>query len=81
MQNPATITTQHVIMPKLFRRLAEYFEAGGSIGGFLDFLDAKNDAFTIISKGHFTSGLDSIVDVQGTRVRLTEPPENLMFEG
>ena len=29
-----SITEQYVILPKLFRRLVDYLEAGGSVGGF-----------------------------------------------
>jgi len=36
-----SITEEHVVMPKLFRRLAEYLEAGGSVAGFKEFFEAK----------------------------------------
>lgn len=75
-----SITEEHVILPKLFRRLAEYMEAGGPIAGFREFLEMKADGVTIISSTHFTH-LDTLVRVDGDEVRMTEPPENLIFEG
>jgi hypothetical protein len=75
-----SITEQHVILPKLFRRLAEYLEAGGPIAGFKEFLELRADAVTIISTAHFTH-FDTVVAVDGNVVSMTEPPENLVFEG
>lgn len=75
-----SITEENVILPKLFRRLAEYLEAGGPIAGFRDFLEMKEDGVTIVSSAHFTH-LDTLVRVDGDMVRMTEPPENLIFEG
>lgn len=75
-----SITEEHVILPKLFRRLAEYMEAGGPIAGFKEFLKMKEDGVTIIPSAHFTH-LDTLVEVVGDEVKMTEPPENLIFEG
>lgn len=76
----ASITEDHVILPKLFRRLVEYLEGGGDVAGFKEFLEAKNEGVTIISSAHFTH-FDTVVEVAGDTVRMTEPPENLIFEG
>jgi endonuclease YncB( thermonuclease family) len=73
------VTERHVIMPKLFRRLAEFLEGGGSVEGFKKFLEAKQEPITIISTAHFTH-FDTVVEVTGKIVRMTEPPENLVFE-
>ena len=75
-----SITDEHVILAKLFRRLAEYLEAGGPVAGFEQFLEAKAEMIIIISTVHATH-LDTVVRVEGDRVRMTEPPENLIFEG
>jgi hypothetical protein len=75
-----SITDEHVILPKLFRRLAEYLEAGGAVAGFKEFLEKKREGITIIPTAHFTH-FDYIVEVVGNTVRMTEPPENIMFEG
>jgi hypothetical protein len=74
-----SITEEHVIMPKLFRRLAEYLEAGGSVAGFEEFLEAKEEEVIVISTVHPTH-FDTVVEVKGDTVRMTEPPENLLFE-
>lgn len=73
-----SISDQHVILPKLFRRLAEYLEAGGSIEGFKTFLEPRNEGVIVVSTSHFTH-FDTIIEVDANRVRLTEPPENLVF--
>lgn len=75
-----SITEEHVILPKLFRRLAEYLEAGGDVSGFKKFLANKRERITIVPATHFTH-FDNVVEVAGNTVRLTELPENLIFEG
>jgi hypothetical protein len=75
-----SITDEHVILPKLFRRLAEYLEAGGSVAGFIEFLEAKEEEIIVISTVHPTH-FDTVVEVEGNTVRMTERPENLIFEG
>jgi uncharacterized protein (DUF952 family) len=75
-----SITEEHVVLPKLFRRLAEYLEGGGSVAGFREFLEAKDEEVIVISTVHPTH-FDTVVKVEGDTVRMTEPPENLIFEG
>ena len=75
-----SITQEHVILPKLFRRLAEYLEGGGPVAGFEEFLAAKAEELIVISIVHPTH-FDTVVEVEGDTVRMTEPPENLIFEG
>ena len=75
-----SITDEHVIMPKLFRRLAEYLQAGGSVAGFKEFLEVREEGIIVISTVHPTH-FDTVVEVEGNTVRMTEPPENLIFEG
>jgi endonuclease YncB( thermonuclease family) len=75
-----SLTDEHVILPKLFRRLAEYLQAGGSVAGFKEFLEAREEEIIVISTVHPTH-FDTVVEVEGNRVRLSEPPENLIFEG
>lgn len=74
-----SITEEHVVMPKLFRRLAEYLEAGGPVAGFDEFLEARQEGAIVISTVHPTH-FDTVVEVEGETVRMTEPPENLIFE-
>lgn len=75
-----SISEESVILPKLFRRLAEYLKAGGPVTGFKEFLEAKAEGIIIISTVHPTH-FDTVVSVEGDTVRMTEPPENLIFEG
>ena len=76
----ASITNDHVILPKLFRRLAVYLEAGGSVQGFKQHLAQLAEGIIIISTAHATH-FDTVIEVNGDTVRMIEPPENLMFEG
>ncbi|HEY5852699.1 MAG TPA: hypothetical protein VIW24_01285 [Aldersonia sp.] len=85
----AAITTQTsltddvVILPKLFRRLADYLQLGAgdlSLAGLPAFLAQAADKFFILSTGHSTTGLDAIVEVTGTTVRLTHSPTDLVFD-
>jgi hypothetical protein len=76
----ASITEEHVIIPKLFRRLADYLEAGGPVSGFKAFLEGMEEEVLVISTAH-TTHYDTVVDVTGNVVKMTEPPENLIFRG
>jgi hypothetical protein len=58
-----SIVEEHVILPKLFRRLAEYLEGGGSVAGFKEFLAAREEGVFIISTAHFTH-FDTLIDVK-----------------
>lgn len=69
-----------VILPKLFRRLAVYLEAGGTVENFHQYLAQLEEGVFIISKAH-ASFLDNIVEVKNNQIRMIEPPENLIFEG
>lgn len=69
-----------VILPKLFRRLAEFLETGGDVEGFVQFLASLEEEIFIISTAHATH-FDTVVKVMGDNVRMTEPPENLIFVG
>lgn len=75
-----SITEEHVILPKLFRRLASYLEGGGAVQGFKEYLALQKESVVIISTAHATH-FDTVVQVVGNIVRMTEPPENLMFIG
>ncbi|SCL29433.1 hypothetical protein GA0070624_3882 [Micromonospora rhizosphaerae] len=71
-----------VLLPKLFRRLAGYFalnDGDPSLAGFADYLDARDDRITLLPTGQWTS-LDTIVAVDGNKIRLTHPPEQLFFD-
>jgi endonuclease YncB( thermonuclease family) len=70
-----------VILPKLFRRLVDYLALGAgdvSLDGFTSFLATRNDRLFVITDAHAT-GFDNIVAVTGQKIRLTHPPEELVF--
>ena len=74
----SAVTDKHVILPKLFRRIVSFMGGGGSIQGFKTFLAANPDPVMAIKDRHFTN-LDTFVEVEDDRVRLTLPPEGLVF--
>ena len=78
----ATLTDQAVILPKLFRRLIDYLDLNDndpSLDGFSAYLAQRVDPVLILSTGHYT-GFDYVVNVVGQVVRLTTPPEDLVFQ-
>lgn len=59
------LSTRLVVMPKLFRRLSEYFAltpGDPSLARFKAFLASHDDRIYVISDGHPT-GLDTVTDV------------------
>ena len=81
IQTLADLTDRLVIMPKLFRRLAEYLALGAgdvSLAGFMAFLASHNDRLYVISDAHAT-GFDNVVEVEGQTVRLTHDITDLIF--
>lgn len=64
------------IWPKLWRRLDEFLRNNNSLAGFINFLAEGNERIDILSIME-ERGLEDLVEVQGNRVRLLEPPENL----
>ncbi|MEU8527534.1 nuclease [Streptomyces sp. NPDC048629] len=76
-----TKDTGAVILPKLFRRLVDYLNLGDpDLSGFPAFLDQAQDKFWILSTGQFTTGLDAVVEVMDSKVRMTHASEDLVFE-
>jgi endonuclease YncB( thermonuclease family) len=72
-----------VILPKLFRRLSEYLTLDESgevhLHGFDAFLAQHDDRLFTVPEGHVT-GFDTLVQVHGNHVKLTVPPERLVFQ-
>ena len=75
-----SLEDEHVILPKLFRRLVEYLQGGGLVTGFDEFLEGRAEEIIIIPGVHATH-FDTVVEVEGETVRMTERPEDLIFEG
>jgi hypothetical protein len=77
-----TLTDTAVILPKLFRRLADYLHLNGddpSLAGFSAFLAQQDDELWVIPTGQKT-GFDTVVSVSGQTVKLKQLPEQLVFE-
>ena len=49
MEGLHSITDEYVILPKLFRRLAEYLQAGGSVASLIEFLKGREEEIIVIS--------------------------------
>jgi len=85
------LETDIVVLPKLFRRLAEYLSLNGagdggasvSLARFGEFLAVSADAVRVMGDGAVGDGtlttLADLVEVDGQRVRLIESPERLVF--
>ena len=69
-----------VVFPKLFRRLTSYLDAvpAGGVDGFLPWLAKTKEQVFDLSTNNFAH-LDDLLAVQGSKVRLTVPPEQLVF--
>lgn len=74
------IEDRYVLLPKIFRRLAEYLGTSTEVdmARFRDFLAAYGDLLFTLDTGH-TTALDTLIEVVGNRVRLTTDPENIIF--
>src|SRR4051794_1791624 len=82
LQSRTQLTEDLVILPKLFRRLAEYLsldETGKvNLAGFPAFLAAHDDRLFTVPAGQATS-LDTLVTGRGQTLTLTLPPEQIVF--
>jgi hypothetical protein len=78
----AALADRAVLLPKLFRRLTDYYglnHGDPSLAGFVAYLAQRDDRVLILPTGHWTS-LDTAVAVDGQTIRLTTAPENLVFD-
>jgi hypothetical protein len=83
VEGMSTLTDTAVLLPKLFRRLADYLQLNDgdpSLDGFPEYLEEREDRLFILSTGQWT-GFDTVVKVtNGNTVRLTRDPEDLVFD-
>jgi endonuclease YncB( thermonuclease family) len=77
-----SITDDVVLLPKLFRRLVDYLPLGNSSMACLPaYLAGVQDHFSILSSGQRCTGLHHVIEVtNGQTVRMTHPPEDLVFD-
>jgi endonuclease YncB( thermonuclease family) len=77
------LSDELVIMPKLFRRLAEYLTLDGtgrvSLVRFPAFLAAHDDRLFTVPAGQATS-FDTLVVRRGQTLHLSLPPEQMVFQ-
>lgn len=71
------------IWPKLYRRLASYYQEGATgLGGFVAWLtdpaEKRNDEVAVISTGAMDTELDDVIEVSGNKVRLRYDVEDLV---
>lgn len=83
VRSRAQLTDQLVILPKLFRRLAEYLaldETGKvNLAGFPAFLAAHDDRLFTVPAGQATS-LDTLVIRRGQTLTPVLPPEQIVLD-
>ncbi|WP_128378156.1 thermonuclease family protein [Streptomyces cavernae] len=77
-----SITDDSVILPKLFRRLVDYFKVGNMpVSCFPAYLAGKGDPFTVLPTGERHVGLHHVVEVtNSSTVRMTQPAVDLLFD-
>ncbi len=82
LKSRTQLTEELVILPKLFRRLAEYLTLDEpksvSLAGFAAFLTADDRLFTVPA-GQATA-LETLVLRKGQTLRLALPPEQIVFQ-
>ena len=82
LRSRAQLEDEVVVLPKLFRRLADYLaldETGGvDLAGFSRFLATRDDRLFTVPDGHATS-LDNLVEVRRQTIRLKRLPEEIVF--
>jgi hypothetical protein len=77
----SSLTDDVVLLPKLFRRLVDYLRLAMPLTCFPAFLAGVGDRFSVLSTGERCVGLHRVVEVtNGQTVRMTHPPEDLLFE-
>lgn len=74
-----SITKQHAILPKLFRRLAEYMVNYGTAEGFKKKLAQSKEPVLDLRTANFTH-FDTFVEQKDDMIRLTRRPEELVFD-
>lgn len=69
------------LLPKLFRRLSDFMAAQGTAVGFREALEAAREPVLDLATANFTHFDTFVEQASGsTRIRLTVPPEQLVFD-
>ncbi len=75
-----SITEQHPILPKLFRRLSEYMVNYGTAKGFKKKLAESREPVLDLRTSNFTHFDTFVKEDSGPKIRLTRLPEELVFD-
>ncbi|MFB7477133.1 nuclease [Kitasatospora sp. NPDC056184] len=76
----ASITDQQVLLPKLFRRLADYLRLfGPALDSFPAYLAGEGEEFRVPEQRAAVRGLQHLVEVSGDTVRMTRPIEDVVL--
>jgi hypothetical protein len=79
VSDEATLETEGVVFPKLFRRLTSYFNGGGQgLEGFLPWLQKTEEQVLDLTTGNFTH-LDNMLTTTNGKLKLTVKPEQLVI--
>jgi hypothetical protein len=79
--NLSSITSQSVILPKLFRRLSEYMVNFGTAVGFKEKLEQSGEPVLDLLTSNFTHFDTFVEQAEGSdEIRLTRLPEELVFD-
>lgn len=78
VNNLRSITDDHTILPKLFRRLVAYLKSHSSVSGFKQSMANNPEDVLILSRQHFTH-FDTVITQNGKRIGLTVEPEDMVF--
>lgn len=80
VRTAADLASVPPIWPKLWRRLQSHLRGNTGLAGFKAFLAAENERVDVLDIME-ERGLQDLVEVNGDKVRLLEPPENLRVVG
>ncbi|MEV6975568.1 nuclease [Kitasatospora sp. NPDC093806] len=76
----ASITDQLVLLPKLFRRLADYIRLfGPALDSFPAYLAGEGEEFHVPEQATAIRGLQHLIEITGNTVRMTRPIEEIVL--
>ncbi|MFE2722489.1 nuclease [Kitasatospora sp. NPDC059327] len=80
IEDLTSITDHQVILPKLFRRLADYIRLfGPSLGCFPAYLAGEAEEFFLPEQTTSVTGLQHVVEINGDTIRMTRKIEDIVL--
>ena len=80
LKGTESVTDDHPIFPKLFRRLMTHYGENGTFDNFNEYLERRRERTVIVSLVHFTH-FDNQIEQTKTQLKLVQPVENMVFPG